>query len=166
MRQVNSGPIILALQYPELYDDIDELATMGWVTPIWALVSKSRENYALLMPAYLNFNIDRLNHHIDLLDTFLRSANVDVSKWEANSPLNELSALLSELEAQLNPHDHRNLELYRVVEANVRDYSVNLQDLDSMAKLNPSQLIQLADACFDIITQLDSMSPQIITSVS
>ena len=159
MRFVISGPVELAMRRTELHDDINQLATLGWVAPIWALIW---EHSTLLTSAYRHFSTDRFNHHSELLNIFLHSAGENVSQWTADSPLNELVALHLVLESSLSDDvERRNLDIYHTVAGTVNEF---LTDSESEAKLNPSHLINLADACFDIITELERVPTQAIPS--
>jgi hypothetical protein len=94
-RTMNPSGMILAVRKPELRETIEPLADLGWMTPVLALREwGSKLDGIHPLPVALNLDIDQLNHHFDLLQTFLASAAKDVREWSSQTLLHELRSVL------------------------------------------------------------------------
>lgn len=145
--------VILADQRLELRDKIDELADLGWITPVWTLRAWVY-GFGRTYPSIpgIGLDIDKLNLHLDLLQTFITASLPHIREWGRQPLLNALEWALSGLKKSLTPNEQQFLAIYDEGVRHVGSFRETAPPADAAV------LLGLADTCFIVLVELERLS--------
>jgi hypothetical protein len=125
---------------------VEELADSGWIAVVWTLQEWMRASEA---------QIPRINYHVELLQEFFRAAGEDTRRWDSKRVIESLESMIWQTRGSLDMEGEVGNRLKAIPEF----YETVLKQLNkfnqNMSSEDLTKLLDAADSCFDIMTQLE-----------
>jgi len=150
-RTMRLPELIYVIDLPvEARQSVEELADIAWLTVVWILHERMHYPSAKLYTS-------KIMHHLELLQEYLRAAGGDIRGWDGKKIVERLETQLWDTQAALRHSGEIGSQLMGIASFY---YDVWLQVLESSNRIleeDISKLLDTADSCFEIITQLENI---------
>jgi hypothetical protein len=136
----------------EIREKFGDLADLAWLSTISVMREKSyTDSFGKLVPGSeqvdARFNA-RFNHHLELLNIYMRSAGEDINSLNADELLSKFGVLLETRKNTLPESLQSFVRFYEILHTQLRTYQSSF--------LIFAMFLNLADICFRIMSILET----------